>query len=450
MGLANRPVGLLLWLLIPSAWAAALPAQVWLPATPVDAKGDLSVFVTPLAYRDGEVFSVDVEPPASGGLPDIDLRTVVRKGVQLANGAWQWQTKTLDDRTIRDPYHAQASLGLDPRGYVHVAYGMHNMPWQYSVSQKPLNISSFVFRGQPITPDELRAVKYLNHTPFPGSGIAAIPGNQVTYPMFFNDRHGALYLTYRFATRPARSWDERGFAGAIAKYDTNTGQWHAIGGALPIAAGDATIQDGRTAYHPFAFQNGYSVYLITLAFGPHNGMHVFWNWRPHGAGMNTILPSYAYSPDGVHFYKADGTPYHLPITVAQSGVIGNMSPSEQFYAPKSVAVLPNGDPLVILQPLQGGRVMYALDRQTGTWSAPEPSPDGASQIVVDNQGRIWAFATGLKVFMKPALTSPWLAMGTVGSALCYPNVLYVPAEARFIIHAITCGGHHATIVSFQY
>lgn len=448
---ANHVAALCLYLLSPQSWGGTLPAQVWLPPIPIDANGDLNVFATPLAYRNGRVFSVDVEPPTpGGGLPNLDLRTVIREGTQLPSGAWQWRSTVIDNQTMRDPYHAQASIGLDPKGYVHIAYGMHNMPWQYSVSRQPLSISSFLFRGQQISLADLKAVKYLNHSPFPGSGSAAIPGNQITYPMFFNDHKGVLYVTYRYATRPARNWQERGFAGGIAKYDVATGQWHAIGGSVPIAAGDATIQDGRTAFHPFAFQNGYSVYLVTLAFGPHNGMHVFWNWRPHGAGMNTILPSYAYSPDGVHFYKADGTPYQLPITVAQSGVVGDVTPADQFYAYKSVAVLPNGDPLVVLQPLQGGRVMYTLNRQTGTWSAPQLTPDGASAIVVDAQGRIWAFASGLRVFMKTSLNAPWLMMGQVGKNLCYPKVLYVPKEQRFIIHAVTCGGRHATVVSFQY
>ena len=431
-------------------WSATISAQIWLPPTPVDTKGDMSVFTTPIAYRNGDVFSVDVESPATGGPPEINLRTILRKGTRLANGNWQWRSKIIDGDTIRDQWHAQGSLGLDSEGFIHVAYGMHNMPWQYDVSERPLSIRHFNFRGERITLADLKAVKYLNHSPFPSRGSAEIPGNQITYPMFFNDIKGALYVTYRYAMRPARSWQERGFAGGIAKYNDATTKWHAIGGSVPISVDDATILGGRTSYHPFVFQNGYSVYLVTLAFGPHNGMHVFWNWRPHGAGMNTILPSYAYSPDGHNFYKADGTPYHLPITVAQSGVIGNISPNDQFYAAKSVAVRANGDPLVVLQRLDGERVMYSLNHDTGTWSPPRLMPDGATQIVVDRKGRIWAFATGLRVFMTTSPTEPWQKMGKIGTNLCYPKVIYVGSEQRFIIHAISCDGRYATILSFQH
>lgn len=431
-----------------AANGAEISVEVMLPPIAVDAAGDKNVFSTAFAYSDGQLFTVHVEPPPTTPSNGVDLQTVVRHGQRQSDGSWLWTAKLLEERTILDTWHTQASIGLDKEGYVHVAYNMHNMPWQYSVSKQPYDISTFTFRGEPVTLGEIKAVKYLNRTPFPGIGSGSIPGNQVTYPMFFNDNSSELYVSYRYATRPARNWSQRGFAGGLARYDTEQKRWHSIGGPVELAPGDATNAPVSAYTAPLVFEDTYSVYLITLAFDKHNGMHAVWTWRPGGAGEDNVIPSYAYAPDGGFFARADGSPYVLPIRLRDADAIVTRDEAQKFYAPKSIAVLPDGTPLIIVQSVSSGRKLIAYDTARRAWSLPSPTPNGAMEVVVDRRGRIWAFATGLKVFMKENLTHPWREVGTI-SGLCSPKVRYFPAESRFVVHAKTCDGRRATIVSFR-
>ncbi len=428
--------------------AAEISVEVMLPLTAIDADGDKNVFSTPFAYRDGKLFTVHVEPPPSTQSNGVDLQTVVRHGQRQNNGSWLWTARLIEGRTILDTWHTQASIGLDKDGYVHVAYNMHNMPWQYCVSKHPYDISAFTFRGEPLTLDQIKVVKYLNRTPFPDIGSASIPGNQVTYPMFFNDNRGELYVTYRYATKPARNWQQRGFAGGLARYDTEQKRWSAIGGKLALTPGDATNAPASAYTVPMVFEDTYSVYLITLAFDGQNGMHAVWTWRPGGAGEDNVIPSYAHAPDGGGFAWADGSSYTLPIRLRDAEAFVTRDETQKFYAPKSIAVLPDGTPLIVVHPISGGRKLISYDTARRTWSLPSPTPDGAMEVVVDKQGRIWAFATGLKVFMKESLARPWSEVGTI-SGLCSPKVRYYPVESRFVIHAKTCDGRQVTIVSFR-
>lgn len=433
------------------AQGAPLAVELMLPPVEVDAEGDRNVFATPFDYRDGRLFTVHVEPAAASGRAGMNLRTVVRKGVRQADGGWTWEAVVLEDRTLLDPWHTQASIALDRDGYVHVAYNMHNMPWQYSVSRRPLDIAAFEFRGEALPEGAREAVRFANRTPFPGAGTAAIPGNQVSYPMFFADRRGELYLSYRFALKPAQAWQRRAFAGAIARYDTATRRWSQIGGELRVAPTDARPAAGGEAvrYRPFAFEDGYSVYLITLAFDAANGMHVFWNWRPGGAGMDTLRPSYAYSPDGRDFFDGGGRRYALPVGYAQAAPIAAQDGAARYYAPKSAAVLPSGEAVVVLHPLEGGRQIRRWRKDAGAWGAPEPAPAGTSEIVVDGQGRLWAFASGLRVFRRDTPDAPWTEVGRIGEDLCHPRARYIAGESRFVVHAKRCDGARATIVSFR-
>ena len=432
--------------------AGPIAVEVMLPMTAVDIEGDRNIFANSFDYRNGQLFTAHVEPPESVGISGLNLLTVVRKGVRQLDGQWSWEAYTLDRHTLNDPWHTQASIALDQEGFVHVAYNMHNMPWQYSVSERPFDIVSLAFRGQSITLTDRMAVKLLNKTNFPSVGTADIPGNQITYPMFFSDSTGVLYLTYRFSLRPWAPWDQRAFAGAIAKFDMARREWKQIGGPVKFGFGVAERQQvsGSVKYRPFAFQDGYSVYLITLGFDERNGIHAFWSWRDRGAGMNTSRPSYAYSPDGIHFFRSDGQEYPLPIDIESVEVVAEIPPAQEFYAPKSVAVLPDGKPAVILHPISGGRTLVYFDTAAGRWSELELMPEGASEIVVDYFGRLWAFSSGLRVFMRPTIKEKWSDMGSIGENLCFPKVKYAAVERRFIVHAKTCDGAKVTIVSFRH
>lgn len=79
---------------------------------------NVSVFATRIAIHDGVVYTVNVEP---GDKPvphfGFGLYIVVRRGERDSEGNWQWRAHLLDANTANDPYHTQASIGVDKRGY---------------------------------------------------------------------------------------------------------------------------------------------------------------------------------------------------------------------------------------------------------------------------------------------------------------------------------------------
>jgi hypothetical protein len=336
---------------------------------------------------------------------------------------------------------------------VHVAYNMHNMPWQYSVSTRPYAISQFRFRGQAVNVADLRRVTLENRINFPEVGSAAIAGNQVSYPMFFSDRNGELYVTYRYALRPQREWSRRAFAGGLARYDCAARRWVSLGGDVPIVPGDALLA-GAPGYlqHPFAFDEQFTVYLITLAFDNDNGMHIVWNWRRGGAGLETEKPSYAYSPDGgQHFYHADQhTPYVLPITYAAADAV--VDPPEQFYAQKSLAASLSHLASVILQPLHSPRRVYAQTAsqpQVSAWNDDGAAPFSATALVEDRNGAQWAVASGLRIFTRAQHASAWTQVLDMAQGLGYPWLKYVAEENTLYIHAKSRDGSLAMIYRYR-
>jgi hypothetical protein len=424
-----------------------------MPPVAVDPDGDVNVFSSPFYYRNGMIFVVHVEPPPAGmAETPLNLRTVVRKGVLDADGRWQWQATTLEPRTLKDGYHTQGSIALDRKGYVHVVYNMHDMPWQYSVSRLPYDIRRFEFRGQSLSQEMLAIVKLENRSPFPDVGSAAIPGNQITYPRFFVDRKGELYITYRYSLRPARHWGERAFGGGLARYDTATRRWKSLGGALTISKEDAQLPGDVTQYtqHPFAFDEHYIVLYIELAFDKNNGMHAIWTWRYSGPGGDTVKPSYAYSPDGgAHFYRADHkTLYTLPINYADADEITDVP--GPYWAEKAIAAFDPEKPELILFPIGGPRRLFSRVQPSDGhyWQSDGDSPWGATDLVIDKEGVQWLIASGLKIFTRKYMWQPWVMVLDMQQQYRQPRVEYVSEENALYIHAKS--GDYKSAVIFKF
>ncbi|WP_348522993.1 BNR-4 repeat-containing protein [Endozoicomonas sp. G2_2] len=429
---------------------AEVTAEVVLPPIAV-AQANASVFATPLAVSAQAVYTVNVEPGARPvPIHSFGLYTVIRKGVRSDNGSWAWQTYRLDVDTANDPYHTAASIGLDRSGFVHVAYDMHNLPWQYSVSSQPETIDTFVFRGQRVTA-KARWGSQNRRVEFPAPGTASIPGTQVTYPAFFNDRDGRLYVTYRYAVRPARTWSERLFSGGLARYDEQTRRWSAIGGDVTVGRNDVQLPPGQTEYtsRPFISQPGWWVYQMRLAFDASNGMHVAWLWRRGDSGVDQNFASYAYLPPGSDTaYDATGERYELPIDLASASRvaparIARLAP-DGLYSPARISVSAGGHPVVALQSVHGPR--YRTRLADKHWSDPVPVPEQAFEQHYDDSGHEWAFASGLRVLRRSVdthgiPTGDWQTVYTGnasdGTALCHTRAMPAPSEsgALFYVHA---------------
>lgn len=437
------------WLPI-ALFAAQIAVEVVMPPIYTHPDGDRNIFASQFDYSDGRVVTAHVESASPQGRTGTNLQTVIRLGQRQPDSSWVWTSKIIESRTILDKWHTQASVAFDRNGYVHVAYNMHNMPWQYAVSVRPFDIDSFSFKGMRITQQEIDTVKFENKTPFPDLGHAAIPGNQITYPMFFKSRRGDLYVTYRFALKPARPWTERTFAAGIAKYQDATGVWEGIGGNVAISSQDARLPSGKTSAstRAFAAQDGFTAYLPTLSFAPDDTMHITWSWRRTEAGEDTTRPSHIWTKDGQAFFGLDGREVSLPLRFDNSPPITGHLDSDTYYATRSLTIGHDGAPIVNLHRIGRGREIWAAKGSTDRFTV-EPSPAGASTIVVDRHGAQWAFATGLRVFRRPTGTSQWEEIGQIGVQLCDPKVLYFELESRFMVHAKSCNGERAQIFTFR-
>ncbi|HLN24489.1 MAG TPA: BNR-4 repeat-containing protein, partial [Patescibacteria group bacterium] len=352
-----------------------------------------------------------------------------------------------EPRTIDDPYHTAPSIGIDKSGYVHVVYNMHNMPWQYAVSEQPGDISRFTFKGTRLSDAQIADLAADRFTAevvraMSDVGTAAIPGNQITYPAFFHDRHGELYVTYRFAIKPAAAPADRAFGCGIARYDVERQTWTAIGGGVADAP-------GVTA---FCVKAGWTAYLPRLWFDKGNGMHVTWTWRRGQAGAEMTRPGYAFSADaGKTFQAADGTAYRLPITPETTKAFMGAG-EDGFFAMTSLTTSPKGRIYAGVQPLGSAWSMTMREPGQALWSPPQIAPYGAQALMADDSGTVWAFASGPRILNRPAdaaADAPWRLVYS-SSGYNFPKVLMVPEEKAFLLHVLADDTSSARILMVHW
>ncbi|MBI5543817.1 MAG: BNR-4 repeat-containing protein [Deltaproteobacteria bacterium] len=407
------------------------------------AAGNLGDFCTPVAYRNGVVYTINVEPQI-GAADGMNLRTMVRRGVKAGAG-YVWTSKLLEDRTLDDPYHNLGSIAVDGTGYIHAAYNMHNMPWQYSVSTSPEDISDFAFRGEAVSAADLQSVKYDNSLHFPYLGEAAIPGTQITYPAFFYDRNGQVYVTYRFALKPQLSWLHSVFSGGIARYDTASKKWVPIGENVTLASGDATIRTPGTPLMvpTFASSDSWWVNDLRLWFEPNNNMHVAWGWSDYGATSagSEPQPTYAYaqSTDARTFMKSDGSAYSLPIQYVNADMF---VPGLGYHGTANLTFAKNGSPVIMVRPPNQPYAYVMWDPATHHWLPPVASPFAASRIYIEDDGTAWAFASGPTILTTrtPENAQSWQVVYKESGGWLGPKPLYLPQERAFLLHYMKCDG----------
>ncbi len=294
--------------------------------------------------------------------------------------------------------HHKASLGIDSEGYIHYAADMHshtsvrpaNEPsndrenavyfWQYWVSDKPYDISSFTFYGD----DPERRP----------------PGEYVTYQHFYRDRKDNLYAAFRH--RVSDQYAPGTFAGGIAKYNPETKSWQMLGGTDYIH-GEKTLiwnNSGRV-------DHAYQTFKIGVHFDRLNTMHVTWTVYTEESGQqkggyDATHLMYAYSPDeGKTWYKAnDEAISALPLTINRGDVVTKFVPGD-LRGGSYVVCGPDEKPVITTSRklLPDGKILNLITRHDGNeWAALEPlQSDGTNiqeEIVSDKNGYIFAFLEG--------------------------------------------------------
>ena len=419
------------------------------PIFPVS-PSNVNAFATPTAYYQGNIYVVSVEPPA-GISNGVNLRTVVRKGYQH-EGKWMWETTVIDDHTLDDLYHTQASIAIDKEGYVHVAYNMHNMPWQYAISKRPGDIASFDFKGDTITLAEKAIVKHLNKTRPHPLGRQRFPGikSPTRHSSTIDEESSISPIVSPHDQR--KTFGSRGFAFALARYDVLNRRWIVLGGPIKVTSGEADLPAGMpdAEVKAFVFSEGWQPQLLRLFFDKGNHMHVSWTWREFFGGSPFVRPSYAYSQDldDKEFCRADGLKYVLPIHLQDSGLLFPNHLDSQLNSPLAyLTAEPDGTPYVVtLEKGKPSEVRY-FERHANRWSDPEPMPESAQLMEIDDSGRQWAFASGLKIFTRSGPSQRWLKVyeDKGNTRFGYFKALNIHKQNQFLVYSQSVDGEYAKV-----
>jgi len=411
----------------------------------VVSQSQLNSHMTSIATANGYVYIANIEHGPDGDADGINLKTVVRQGAQTEEGEWRWTEKVIDERTVFDQWHTAPSIEVDGDGLVHVVYNMHNTPWQYVRTTRPHDLNTFEFYGQEITDEQIRNWKFHNSTSFPSFGYADIPGTQITYPRFEKDTNGELFLTYRFASRPKRSWPDRTFATGIAEYSRLTRSWSAIGKPLEVTAEDfqphAKAPETST---PFAAKTGWTAYHPSLVFNDQGGMGVFMLWRSGTAGDQSIKPCFTWTDDKKLFRAMSGESLSLPLQPDDCSNLG--FPDSQGFHNVADSEMDSHDHVYItLAPTDGPELLITYDEFSGEW-IKEESPAGAAEIFLDSEDNLWAVASGPKVFKRLYRSTDWEEVyedSTVKQ--CYPKSAVSEDGSTAFIYTQDCDGKNISV-----
>jgi len=394
---------------------------------------------TPIAALNNHVYIVNIEPGKSGDEDGVSLHTVIRRGVADSNGQWSWTEKTLETRTIHDSWHTSPAVGIDRSGYIHVAYNMHNMPWQYTVSDQPDSIGSFSFVGDELSLEDLKVVKFDNRTSFKTMGYAAIPGNQITYPAFYKNTAGDLFITYRFAAKPARSFEDRTMSGGIARFDNTERTWQSTGGDLNSARKDYETSWLKKDIEPLAIasQTGWTVYHPRLAFDGNNRAYIGFYWREGVAGETLIKPCVITTTDFQQFSTLEGDAVNLPMKAQDcTNISTEMNTDSQYNTIGSIAAANDGSLYLIVSPHNGDRKLLTFKQ--GKWSS-ESSPDNATELFLDQEDNVWAISSGLNVFRRSSDSDDWQqVISAEDRTACYPKVTLTEDKSIAYVYSQSC------------
>jgi len=211
------------------------------------------------------------------------------------------QTLRLPECTLasNDP-HRNTCLGISPAdGRLHLSWDHHNNPLRYARSRPG-------FLTDP--PQRITAGDIGPQQPIAGDGSAT---SRVTYPRFFNDRGGNLFLFYR--------------QGGSGNGDNYLHRYDAAGGKWSLAG---RVFSSRGTYGPWNDSTSRNAYFHDLLFDADNRLHATWVYREAGAtwASNHDL-HYAYSDDGGRTWhnnagqKIADAPAGDPIELADPGIV---------------------------------------------------------------------------------------------------------------------------------
>jgi rhamnogalacturonyl hydrolase YesR len=266
-----------------------------------------------------------------------DGRLVLAKR-RLGEDSWHIQPTgfTADPKDA----HNAISLVVDGEGYLHLAWGHHDTPLNYSRSLESGGLAM----------DE------------PHSMVGKAE-KSATYPQFFRLADGGLLFLYR----EGRSGNGRL---VLNHYDAERQKW---------SRRQDNLIDGesrRSAYWDMSIDK--------------NGrLHLAWNWRetPDVASNHDLL--YARSDDGgKSWQRSDGSDYQLPITQASAEVATAIPQNRNLMNPPAVGANRLGQPVIASywSPEQGARPRFNLVHRDERGWHTIPGPKAGRDFTLKGQG----------------------------------------------------------------
>lgn len=247
-----------------------------------------------------------------------------------------------------DDSHNVPNIGLDPNGYLHIAYDMHNGSLKYRRSDAALNS----WTGGLTTTLSMLGT---NET-------------SVSYPTFFNDPAGTLYFMFR---------DGNASSGDIYfyEYDESGTSWSAATGTGTNGILIDGSSDGDTVYidAPIFDEN----------FGSGGYLHLSFMYRDEGVeGWDY---NYVYW-DGTDWYQADGSSQTVPIAQSNDDPFDTAT---TLFNQNSIDVDSNGQPHIAYWKYDGatGDQLYHATYD-GSWTITQlTSGAGRDVFGTDTAGR---------------------------------------------------------------
>lgn len=249
-------------------------------------------------------------------------------GKRILDGAWTLYDTGID--IAGDDNHDVCAIGVDPNGFVHVAYDMHSEALAYRRS----NVSIVSWTGT------------MTNT----LSMLGTNESSVTYPTFVNDPAGNLYFIFR-----------DGVSGNgdlfLYKYTHASTTWT---GASGTTAGK--VIDGKTSSlspyweHPCFDAN----------FGSGGFLHLAWHWRDTGVSGNQDK-CYA-KWDGTNWTKADGTSQTIPITAANAEVVDDLAENTGLTSFNSLYSDSDGNPHIVYAKTNTNRYLYHAYHDGASWT----------------------------------------------------------------------------------
>lgn len=316
-------------------------------------------FNTPVASADGYIYWAYIADNGGGR----ELRLKQKRPDGTVN------TVTLRTGVSADNFHVTPSVGIDRNNRIHVAGDVHVSAWVYYHSNNPHDISSFTMRTPP-------------------------GGNRVSYPAFWHDRGGQLFLTFRHVVSGDNSLVDGGsYGGALARY--NEGSGGAWGSYTMLGGTNYTPprSSGATPTTLFWTNEGpqdirfYQGHQPGVFFDANNRMHIstvlYDNSCPTiNQGCSHVL--YVYSDDGGNtFRNAAGTQLSLPIGLGSSAT-AFFDPNRTLARGAQVAGSPDGRGVIRYSRSNPSEVR--LRRWTGSaWADINPTVQG-NPLLMDGYG----------------------------------------------------------------